>query len=190
MDGRLRGHDAGEVVLRNRSFDAGLVEKHHAEPGADHEHYAYLAEGIHSPTLEFLENLLKVLGKKGTVLVYNKAFENTRLKELKTEHPQHEGAVDAVLERVADLMVLFRSHYRLPQMEGSWSIKVVLPALVPELNYKELVIGNGGDASAAFYNLKDETDPIKVLATREALLEYCKLDTWAMVRILEAIGKA
>jgi len=156
--------------------------------GAEPEHYAYLASGTNSPTLEFLENLLKVLDKNGTVLVYNKAFENTRFKELKQEHPQHGKAVDKILDGVVDLMSPFRSHYRLPEMQGSYSIKYVLPALVSELSYNGLVIGNGGDASAAFFNLRNETDSEKIKSTREALLEYCKLDTLAMVKILEKLN--
>lgn len=61
---------------------------------------------------------------------------------------------------------------------------MVLPALVRELNYESLDINNGGDASAAFYNLKDETDIEKIADLRNALLEYCGMDTMAMVRLL------
>ena len=152
------------------------------------EHHAYLAGGTNSPTLEFLEKLLEVLGKKGTILVYNKGFENPRLKELKQEHPQHEKSVDKILDRIVDLMSPFRSNYRLPEMQGSYSIKYVLPALVPELSYDDLAIGNGGDASAAFFNLKGEADEEKIKSTKEALLEYSKLDTLAMVKILEKLN--
>lgn len=73
-------------------------------------------------------------------------------------------------------------------MEGSYSIKYVLPTLVPELSYDELTIGNGGDASATFYNLGKTADDLNVENTRKALLEYCKLDTWAMVKILEKLN--
>ncbi|MEP7111385.1 MAG: DUF2779 domain-containing protein, partial [Ferruginibacter sp.] len=156
-------------------------------PNAEPEHKYYLAEGVDSPSLVFLENLLGVLGNHGTVLVYNKAFENTRLKELMREHPQHQDAVEQVIDRVVDLMAPFRKNYRLPEMQGSYSIKHVLPALVPELSYDDLTISNGGDASSAFYNLKNETDPVKVQETRDALLEYCGLDTFAMVKLLEKL---
>lgn len=156
-------------------------------PGSEPEHYYYLAEGVESQSLEFLEQLLSVLGDKGTVLAYNKTFEKTRLNELKREHPQYEEKVNAVLERLMDLMSQFWSHYRLPEMEGSRSIKYVLPALVPELSYDNLEIGNGGDASSAFYNLQFETDAEKKQATRSSLLEYCGLDTFAMVKIMEKL---
>jgi len=152
--------------------------------GVEPEHYAYLAEGTHGSSLEFLESLLSVLGNEGTILVYNKSFEGPRLKELMEEYPQHEDAIKAVLDRIVDLMAPFRKNYRLPEMEGSYSIKYVLPALVPELSYDELTIGNGGDASAAFYNLGKTADEGNVENTRKALLEYCKLDTWAMVKLL------
>jgi len=157
--------------------------------GVEPEHYAYLAEGTYSSSLEFLESLLSVLGNEGTILVYNKSFEGPRLRELMEEYPQHEEAVEAVLDRIVDLMSPFRKNYRLPEMEGSYSIKYVLPALVPELSYNNLTIGNGGDASTAFYNLGKTADEVNVENTRKALLEYCKLDTWAMVRILGRIRR-
>jgi len=70
-------------------------------------------------------------------------------------------------------------------MNRSYSIKYVLPALVPEMRYDELTIANGSDASTAFYNLQFEHEEGKRNETRNALLEYCELDTLAMVQILE-----
>ncbi len=175
----------GQWPYRQVCFQYSVHIQH--SPGAATEHHEYLAERVDSPTEAFLQKLLNVLGDKGTILVYCKGFESPRLKELVREHPQYEKAVDKVLDRIIDLMVPFRKHYRLPEMEGSYSIKKVLPALVPELSYDDLAIGNGGDASSAFFNLRDETDAEKIKATREALLEYCGLDTLAMVRILEKL---
>jgi Domain of unknown function(DUF2779) len=157
-------------------------------PNAEPEHYAYLAEGTHSSSRGFIESLLQVLGTEGTVLVYHKGFEQTRLRELVIELPQYEAQVAAVLDRIVDLMAPFRSkHYRLPEMQGRYTIKLVLPALVPELSYDELPIGNGTDASAAFYNMRLVDDEIQRQETRTALLEYCKLDTLAMVKILDVL---
>ncbi len=84
-------------------------------------------------------------------------------------------------------MPIFRRHYRLPEMQGTYSIKYVLPALVPELRYDELEIGNGGDASSAFYQLKNISDVVNVEKVRSNLLKYCGLDTWAMVELLNKI---
>jgi hypothetical protein len=74
-------------------------------------------------------------------------------------------------------------------MHGSYSLKAVLPALVPELSYKDLVINNGGLASTEFFNLYYETDEKRKEEVRKQLLEYCGLDTMAMVEILKVLEK-
>lgn len=158
-------------------------------PVADLIHHYYLAEGTHSSQKEFIDELLMVTGSKGSILVYSLSFENSRLNELKDEFPALAKKITAVQKRMVDLMAPFRKNYRLPGMQGSYSIKYVLPALVPELNYDSLSIGNGSDASAAFYNLKLETDEGKIDEVRKALLEYCGLDTLAMVKLLEKLFK-
>ncbi|MEO6348857.1 MAG: DUF2779 domain-containing protein, partial [Aquaticitalea sp.] len=154
---------------------------------AELEQLSYLAESTASTSLEFLENLIQAVGKNGSILVYNQTFEITRLKELKKDHPKHAKAIDSIIDRIVDLMPPFRKNYRLPAMQGKYSIKNVLPALVPELSYEGMIIGSGGVASAAFYNLKNVEDETEKGKTRNALLEYCGLDTLAMVKILEKL---
>nr|MBA2745120.1 DUF2779 domain-containing protein [Flavisolibacter sp.] len=154
--------------------------------GSDVQHVSFLAETDCDPCPEFVEKLIASLGKAGSILVYNLSFENTRLKELKEDYPKYKKQIEKIQERLVDLMVPFRKkHLYLPSMNGSYSIKAVLPALVPEMNYDGLQIGNGGDASAAFYQLREEKDAVKIAETREALLKYCEMDTMAMVRVLE-----
>ena len=75
-------------------------------------------------------------------------------------------------------------------MKNSFSIKNVLPALVPELSYSNLKIASGSVAMIAFENLNKETDMFRILETREQLLEYCKLDTLAMVKLFEVLEGA
>lgn len=72
-------------------------------------------------------------------------------------------------------------------MQGSYSIKYVLPALIPELSYKDLEINEGGLASVAFESLYYETDLMRIAEIRNNLLQYCKLDTLAMVKIYEKL---
>jgi len=72
-------------------------------------------------------------------------------------------------------------------MKGSYSIKAVLPALVPELSYDDLEINEGGLASIAYESLQTETDLMFIAEIKQQLLEYCKLDTLGMVRILEKL---
>ena len=80
-----------------------------------------------------------------------------------------------------------RKYYYAPEMKGSYSIKAVLPALLPELSYDELVINEGGLASIAYESLQSETDLMRMAEIKEQLLEYCKLDTLAMVEILKKL---
>ena len=152
------------------------------------KHVSFLADCNGDPCGEFIEKLVDVIDGEGNIVVYNQAFENTRLKELKEDYPAYADQIDNIQSRLVDLMVPFRKkHLYLPAMKGSYSIKYVLPALVPEMSYAGMTIANGGDASTAFYNLRNEVDGVKVEETREALLRYCELDTLAMVKILEKI---
>ena len=80
-----------------------------------------------------------------------------------------------------------KKYYYAPEMKGSYSIKAVLPSLVSELSYDELEINEGGLASIAYESLQTETDLMIIAERKQQLLEYCKLDTLAMVRILEKL---
>jgi Domain of unknown function(DUF2779) len=164
-------------------FSLHVQERASAEP----QHHYYLADQPGNDQLKFAESLLALIGSEGSVIVYNKTFENMILNQLKTEFPQLKASIENVQGRLVDLMSPFRKNYRLPEMKWSYSIKYVLPALAPELDYNALTITNGTDASTAFYNLKNEFDEEKRQAARKALLEYCGLDTFAMVRILSKL---
>ena len=85
------------------------------------------------------------------------------------------------------MMPFQKRFYYKPEMKGSHSIKNVLPALVPSLNYDGLNISEGGMASLSFEKLLHEDDLFRVKEIRKDLLEYCKLDTLAMVKILEVL---
>jgi hypothetical protein len=152
------------------------------------EHFEFLAEPGEDPRVKFIENLLKETSGKGDVLVYNKTFEVTRLKEIARDFPQHLKEIETLIARIKDLMIPFqKKYYYASEMKGSYSIKAVLPALVPELSYDELEINEGGLASIAYESLQTETDLMFIAEIKKQLLEYCKLDTLAMVRILEKL---
>jgi len=153
---------------------------------AELNHFEFLAESDGDTRIPFIENLLKDIKAKGDILVYNKAFEITRLKEIIRDFPKYSEQVNSLISRVKDLMYPFQKKlYYKREMKGSHSIKNVLPALVPSLSYDELNIGEGSMASLSFEQLLHENDFIKISEIRKDLLEYCKLDTFAMVKILE-----
>lgn len=156
------------------------------EPGAALEHYSYLSEDVYEPSAKLFEPLLSVLGTGGSILVYNAVFERTRFLEYVREHPDKQAAIESVVQRMVDLMDIFKSgHYYHPAMGDSHTLKAVLAAISPEDNHAQLVINNGMNAGAAFFRLQWETDPEKIDAVRKALEEYCAMDTYAMYIILE-----
>jgi hypothetical protein len=120
--------------------------------------------------------------------VYNQVFEAGVLKGLIERFPSRQDELRDRLARLVDLMEPFRSrHLYLPVMEGSYSLKAVLPALVDDLSYSDLSIADGQTAMDAYVALQGETDPEKITKIREDLWEYCKVDTLAMVKILQKL---
>jgi len=153
-------------------------------------HKEFLAEAKNDPRIQLIEQLIDDIGSNGDIIVYNKGFETARLNEIARDFPKYKTQVNNINNRVVDLMIPFsQKHYYTPDMNGSYSIKKVLPALVPKLSYKELNIAQGGDASLAFESLYNETDKTRINQTRKDLLEYCGLDTLAMVKIIKVLNK-
>ena len=155
------------------------------EKGAELVHHEYLAQAKLDPRKEFVEKLLDQLPEDACVLVYNKNFEIGILNELIPLFPEYEARIENIINNVRDLMIPFRNKdvYRW-EMEGSYSLKYVLPALVPELKYDEMEISDGGMAANAWMRLWEMEDSGEIVKVRNALFEYCKLDTLAMDRIL------
>ncbi len=152
------------------------------------EHYEFLAEAIGDPRKAFISRLLHDTERGGTILVYNKSFEVSRLNEIARDFPEFSEAIIERISRVADLMLPFQKKYfYTPEMRGSYSIKYVLPALVPKMNYDELKIKEGGTASIAFESLYYETDFFKIKEIRENLTAYCKMDTLAMTEVFKKL---
>jgi hypothetical protein len=86
--------------------------------------------------------------------------------------------------RVVDLLPMARQHYYHPAMKGSWSIKAVLPTIAPDLAYDKLEVGNGGDAQLAYSEITHpKTTRKRKHQLTNGLIEYCALDTLAMVRL-------
>ena len=155
------------------------------------EHKEYLADtNGEDPRVKFIEQLINDCGSSGDVLVYNAAFERDKLCGLIDFAPKYRIAIQNIIDRIRDLMNPFQQRwYYTPEMKGSYSIKYVLPALVPELSYKALNIQEGGTASNTFTQMLKGTFTGNVEQTRKDLLAYCELDTYAMVRILRVLRK-
>ena len=152
------------------------------------EHREYLADPSQDPRIGFIEQLIRDCGISGDILVYNIGFERGKINDLIDVFPEYSNELLGIVNRLKDLMIPFQQKwYYTPDMKGSYSIKYVLPALAPELSYNDLDIKEGGTASNTFLSMVNETFEGDVEETRRQLLEYCELDTYAMVKILEKL---
>jgi len=152
------------------------------------EHIEFLAEPGVDPRPALLEKLLSSIPKDACILAYNKGFEERCLKEMAQAFPEYSDRIQPLFSNMRDLMVPFRNkdvYYW--QMNGSYSLKNVLPALLPGMGYADLVIANGEAAANAYISMESIVDPSEREAIREHLLKYCELDTLAMVKLLEKL---
>ena len=151
-------------------------------------HFEFLGDPGQDPRRSFIEKMLADTEPCRTILVYNKAFEVTRLLEMASIFPEFAAEIEAIITRIIDLMAPFRNKdYYVKAMCGSHSIKYVLPALVPDLSYDNLAIADGEMAMLAYSRLGKISDEAEKVEIRQALLDYCQLDTFAMVRIWEKL---
>ena len=155
-------------------------------------HFEFLAEVGADPRYELALNLIKFIPQDACVLAYNMSFEKRVIRQLALNYPQISNELMAIHDNIKDLMAPFASKsYYHPKMQGSYSIKYVLPALVPEFEsaYKDLnLIHHGGEAMQA-YEAMTHMSADEREAYKKALLAYCKLDTLAMVKVLEKLRK-
>ena len=163
-------------------------------PGGELKHKEYLAESGVDPRRAIAESLCRDIPWNVCVTAYNKGFECGRLKELAAQFPDLAGHLLNIQDNIRDLLTPFQSGYYYNRaMGGSFSIKSVLPALFPDdpsLDYHNLEgVHNGSEAMTVFPKIKD-MPPEQAEETRKNLLAYCKLDTYAMVKVWEALVKA
>ena len=158
------------------------------------EHREFLGkEGI-DPRRELAERLCADIPADACVMAYNKAFEQTQLRNLAVIFPSMETHLMSIRDNIVDLMLPFSTGmYYCREMGRGYSIKRVLPALCgddPELDYTKLpLIHDGGEAMEAYATLHEQP-PKEIAKIRAALLAYCKLDTLAMVKVLEKLYEA
>ncbi len=158
---------------------------------ANLEHYEFLGKEGTDPRRALAEQLCNDIPFDVCTLAYNMRFEKMVIKNLAETYPDLAEHLMNIHDNMKDLMIPFQKQYYYSEaLEGSYSIKYVLPAMCPndpELDYHALDgIHNGGEAMTAFANLPNHT-PEEIATIRKNLLAYCRLDTLAMVKILEKL---
>ncbi len=166
-------------------------------------HDEFLAEDHQDHRLELLEALLDKIGDKGSIIVYNKTFEKSRLQELAMIYPQHHQKIESIISRMFDLYLCLKNdqsfflengfseeasmtyNYYHPLQAGSYSIKTILKVMGNRA-YDKLEIQNGTMAYEFYIKMANQKDEDRE-KIRKNLLLYCELDTYAMVFILDRI---
>ena len=151
-------------------------------------HYSHLHKGLGDPRPGLLAELRKVIGESGSVIAYNKGFEEGCLQDAAETYPEYTEWMESVVERMVDLLTPFSNfHYYHPSQKGSASLKRVLPAITG-IGYDDLEINDGQIASmnylAANYSEIPEEEKSKVFKDLE---EYCGRDTEGMIWIMEKL---
>ena len=141
------------------------------------------------PRRKFAESLIAACGYSGPIIVYNQQFEKGIIKRLSILFSDLSDALLTLNQRIFDLLPVLKKYYYHPQMKGSWSIKKVLPCLVPDLHYADLgAVQDGLMAQSAYLDItagRTNIEHTEALSTD--LREYCKLDTYAMVAIVDRL---
>ncbi len=160
---------------------------HIEQDHGDVVHHEYLHGEGTDPRKQLAVALLESLGSKGSICVYS-PYEKSVIEQLAEALPVLRSALLALVKRIWDLHPIVRDHYYHPHFGGSYSLKEVLPALVPSMGYDDLAIKEGGHAASQYYRMVFvETDWVEREKIQEALLAYCKRDTLAMVELRRAL---
>lgn len=162
----------------------------HVEPAPGVlEHREYLDLSGEIPARGLARSLVHALGTRGPILTYS-GYEKQCLQALATFVPELAAQLQALEARIVDLLPTVRRYYYHPAMQGSWSIKKVLPTVVPEMRYENLgEISEGQGAGRAYLEaISAATSPARREEIRRAMLSYCRFDTEAMVRIVQTFS--
>jgi hypothetical protein len=156
---------------------------HVEEAPGELRHAEYLAPAELADLTRLAGALLRAVPDSGAVFAYNASFEKGVLLRMAERVPAHANALRELSARLIDLLPVTRAAYYHRDMRGSWSIKAVLPTLVPELDYGNLSeVQEGDGAQRALLELRagDLSAPRRA-ALEQALRRYCERDTWALV---------
>lgn len=159
--------------------------------GGELKHKECLAYPGSDPRRQIAEQLCKDIPLDVCTTAYNMGFEKGKIRDLAALYPDLHDHLMNIHDNIKDIMIPFQKRwYYTKEMQGSYSIKYVLPALFPDdpsLNYHNLEgVHNGGEASNTFLAMQ-KMDKEELEKWREHLLRYCELDTFAMVKVLEKL---
>lgn len=150
----------------------------------------WIASGSGDPRRELAVALLSACAGARTIVAYNATFEAACIDTLVAAAPDLADALLAVKAKLCDALPIVRQNVYHPAFGGSFDLKTVLPALVPDLSYEGLAIHDGRTASRELARLifgGSAMNDIERETLRRNLSAYCSLDTLAMVRLVDTL---
>jgi predicted RecB family nuclease len=163
---------------------------HMQQPGGGYAHHAWLAEGGADPRPAQARALVAACAGAQAIVAYNSSFERSCIRLLAAAAPDFARELGLIELKLVDLLPVVRNHLYHPRFGGSFSLKSVLPALVPDLSYADLEIQDGAAATLALWRLVFEPEGLgrrESARMRRALLAYCARDSWATVKLLDRL---
>ena len=160
------------------------------EPNGELKHREYLHRDVSNPMPNLIDSLMENVGDEGSILVWYESYEKTRNNEMAEMYPDAASFLNAFNDRIIDLMKPFSQNMvRDEAFLGSSSIKKVLPALIPDLSYDDLGVQEGEAAARRWKEVTlGEVSDSECAKVYSDLIEYCKLDTLAMVKIHQKLA--
>ncbi len=148
-------------------------------------HHGYLDTEDSHPEARVAKRLVECIGDTGPILVWNRAFEAQILRQMADAQPKLRKRLLGMVDRLVDLLPLYREHYYHPEQRGSWSLKAVLPAVAPGLAHEGLEVANGLDAQVTYLQLLDGgLSSQEGAVLRSSLEKYCLMDTAGLVAMV------
>lgn len=142
------------------------------------EHQMFLHDTLKNPDQDVIKHLLSFLNNEGSIVAYNKTFEETRIAYLAKKYPENKEALLSLIPRFVDLMEVVKNNVYHPDFLGSYSLKSVSPTLLKEFgSYSDSLIKSGGEIASYYTEMLTTTDSVRKEEIKKALFRYCQYDT-------------
>jgi hypothetical protein len=165
---------------------------HYLDSDGSVMHWEFLARENIDYRREMIECFINIVKEnQNKIITYNQSFEKSVLKKMGILYPEYSDILDSIIDRVIDLKIFIEDNYYHPDFKGSYSLKKVLPAVLPnESQYSEGQVSDGEQAQETFYHLLfEKNDDVNKKNIISSLLEYCKKDTESLILIYKYFEK-
>jgi predicted RecB family nuclease len=171
-----------------RPYDTIPVQMsaHRVDASGSARHHQWIAKDSSDPRIGIGPAIVAACAGARTVTAYNASFEKRCILSVADACPDIAPRLREIAESIVDLLPIVRENIYHREFRGSFSLKKVLPALVPELSYDDLDIAEGETASAHLMMLLFQDNALSAedrTKIERDLLAYCERDTVAMIEL-------